>query len=147
MSKTIPFQAIPFSISTQINSIRPIDRTLSGDTTLDQSGPGSDGSEGVLCTSQSSCITGTLPSYCLESYPGHCLRGVLPPSHEWSMDCVCRLCEFDLLSRYYIYFQAGKQEKNIIPPITPQLSIHSITAVFSTKLALAVNKPWRLTCH
>ena len=34
---------------TQFSSIRPIDRILSGATTLGQSGPGSDGNEGVLC--------------------------------------------------------------------------------------------------
>ena len=32
----------------QFSSIQPIDRTLSGATTLKQSGPGSDGNEGVL---------------------------------------------------------------------------------------------------
>ena len=37
-----------FSISTQFSSIWPIDRTLSGATTPGQSGPGSDGNEGVL---------------------------------------------------------------------------------------------------
>ena len=36
-----------------------------------------DGNEGVLCLPQSSSITGTSPSDCLVSYPGHSL-GVLP---------------------------------------------------------------------
>ena len=49
MSKTIPFQTIQFSISTQFSSIQPIDWILSGATTPDQSGPGSDSNEGVLC--------------------------------------------------------------------------------------------------
>ena len=40
------FQAIQFSISTLFSSIWPIDRTLSGATTQDQSGPGSNGNEG-----------------------------------------------------------------------------------------------------
>ena len=40
MSKTVPFQIIQFCISTQFSSIWPIDRTLSGATTLGQSGPG-----------------------------------------------------------------------------------------------------------
>ncbi len=44
MSKTVLFQAIQFRIS----SIWPIDRALSGVTTQGQSGPGSDGNEGVL---------------------------------------------------------------------------------------------------
>ena len=43
--------------------------TLSGASTPGQSGPGSDGNEGVLCISQSSSITGTSPSDCLVSYP------------------------------------------------------------------------------
>ena len=40
--KTVLFQVIPFS------SIWPTDRVISGATTPAQSGPGSDGSEGVL---------------------------------------------------------------------------------------------------
>ena len=36
-----------------------------------QSRPGSNGSRGVLYIPQSPCITGTSPSDCLESYPGH----------------------------------------------------------------------------
>ena len=47
--KTVLFQAIQFSISTQFSSIWPIDMTLSGAPTLGQSGPGSDGNERVLC--------------------------------------------------------------------------------------------------
>ena len=43
-----------------------------------QSGPGSNGNEGVFCILQSSSITGTLPSDCLVSYPGHSLRGSYP---------------------------------------------------------------------
>ena len=49
----------------------PLIGPLSGATTPGQSGPGSDGNEGVLCITQSSSITGTSPSYCLVSYPGH----------------------------------------------------------------------------
>ena len=56
------------------SSIWPIDRTLSGATTPGQSGPGSDGNEGVLRISQSSSIAGTSPSDCLVSYPGHSLE-------------------------------------------------------------------------
>ena len=51
-------------------SIRPIDRTLSGTTTLDLSGPGSDGNEGVLCIARSPL------SDCLVSHPGHSLAEV-----------------------------------------------------------------------
>ena len=47
MSKTVLCQAIHFIISTKFSSIWLIDRTLSGATTLAQSGPGSDSNEGV----------------------------------------------------------------------------------------------------
>ena len=63
--KIILFQIIQFSISTQFSSSRPIDSTLSGTTTLGQSGLGSNGNEGVLHIPQSSRITGASPSYCL----------------------------------------------------------------------------------
>ena len=46
--KIVSSQTIQFSISTQFSSIWSIDRTLSGGTTPGQSGPGSDGNEGVL---------------------------------------------------------------------------------------------------
>ena len=51
------------------SSMRTIDRTRSGVTTQGQSGPGSNGNEGVICISQSS-IVGASPSDCL-SYSGH----------------------------------------------------------------------------
>ena len=47
---------------------------LSGATTPGQSGPGSDGNEGVLPILQSSSIAGTSPSDCLVSYPEHSLE-------------------------------------------------------------------------
>ena len=49
--------------------------TLSGATTPGQSGRGSDGNKGGVHIPQSSSITGTLPSDCLVSYPGHSLGG------------------------------------------------------------------------
>ena len=49
IQKTVPFQPIQLSISTQFSSIWLIDGTQSGATTLAQSGPGSDGNERVLC--------------------------------------------------------------------------------------------------
>ena len=67
-SQTVLIQIIQFSISTQFSSIWPIDRTRSGATTPNQSGPGSDGNEGELCIPQSSGITGTSTSDCLVSY-------------------------------------------------------------------------------
>ena len=55
--KEVLFQAIQFSICTQFCSIWPIDRTISGATTPDQSGPGSDGNKVILYIPQSSNIT------------------------------------------------------------------------------------------
>ena len=46
--KTVLFEAIPFSKSSQFSSIWPMERTLSGAITPSQSGSGSDGTEGVL---------------------------------------------------------------------------------------------------
>ena len=46
--KIVLFQTIQFIISIQFSSIWPIDRTLSSATIPGQSGPGSDGNEGVL---------------------------------------------------------------------------------------------------
>ena len=76
-AKTVQFQTIRFSISTQFkyqnssisnNSvyhkfrfIRPIDRTLSSVTTPSWSGPGSDGSKVVLCIPL--ILTGVSTSY------------------------------------------------------------------------------------
>ena len=60
------------------NSVWFIDRALSNATTLNQSGPESDGNKGVLCIPQSSCVTGTSPSDCLMSYPGLSLGGSYP---------------------------------------------------------------------
>ena len=70
------FQIIQFIISTQFSSIWPVDGTLSGATTSAQSGPGSNGNEGVLCIPQSSSITETSPlfSFIYKTVVG----GVLP---------------------------------------------------------------------
>ena len=73
MSKVL-FQAI------QLSSIWLIDRTLSGATTQGQSGPGSNGNEGVARIAQISSITD-----CLVLYTGHSLfigAGVLPLRRE-----------------------------------------------------------------
>ena len=48
---------------------------LSGAITPGQSGPGSHGNKGVLRIPQSFSITGTSPSDCLVSYPGHSFGG------------------------------------------------------------------------
>ena len=47
-----------------------------------QSGSRSDANEGILCIPQSSSITGTSPSDCLVSYPGHPLGVGTYPSAE-----------------------------------------------------------------
>ena len=52
----------------QLVLFNPEIRPLSGATTAGQSGPGSDGNEGVLHIPQSSSTTGTSPSDCLVSY-------------------------------------------------------------------------------
>ena len=52
--------------------------SLSGATTPSQSGPGSDGNEGVLRIPQSSSIAGTSPSDCLASYQDTRWEGLIP---------------------------------------------------------------------
>ena len=66
----------------QFSSIQPIDRAQTGATILRQSGPGRNGKERVLQIPQSSSITGTSPSDCLVSYPGHSLGGGFSSSAE-----------------------------------------------------------------
>ena len=67
------------------SSIWPIDRTQSGATTPGQSGPGSDGNEGVHDISQSSSITGASLSDCLVSYPGDLFMVSYPFAEMQSM--------------------------------------------------------------
>ena len=76
MSKTVLLHTIQFSMSMQFSSIWPIDWTLSGATTPGQSGPVSNGNEGVLHIPQSSSSTGTSSSDCLVSYLRHSFGGV-----------------------------------------------------------------------
>ena len=73
-----PTQIIQFSINTQFSSICPIDKTLSGATTLGQSEPRKDGNEGVLHIPQISSINGVTQADCLLSYPGHSLGLAYP---------------------------------------------------------------------
>ena len=80
--KTVLFQTILFSINTMFSSIWPINRTLSGAITPDQSRPGRNGNEEVLCIPQSSSITGNSPSDCLVLYSKHSLGGVLSLSSK-----------------------------------------------------------------
>ena len=82
---TFLIQTIQFSISMHFSSIWPINRTLSGAPTPSQSGPESDGNEGVLHIPQSSSITGTSPSDCLVSYPEHSWWGYYPSAEMQSV--------------------------------------------------------------
>ena len=50
-----------------------------------QSGPGSNGNEGVLCIPQIPSITGTPPSDCLMLYLGHSLGGSCPSAEMQSV--------------------------------------------------------------
>ena len=86
------------------------------------SGPGSDGNEGVLRIPQSSSITGTSPSDCSVSYPGHSLgwRGLIPlqrcsqcilQPQQTGLMCVCEyIC-------IYIHTHIYKIEKNHVKAI------------------------------
>ena len=56
---------------------------LTSATIPGQSGPGSNGNEGVLCIPQIYSITGTSPSDCLVLYPGYSLGG-------WGVLLLCR---------------------------------------------------------
>ena len=74
LSQTVLIQTIQLSISMQLVLF-----TLSGATIPGQSGPGSNGNEGVLRIPQSNSNTGTSPSDCLESYQNTRWGGVLLP--------------------------------------------------------------------
>ena len=50
--ETVLFLSIQFNINTQLSSVWPIDKMLSGATTSGQSGSGSDGDYEVLCLAQ-----------------------------------------------------------------------------------------------
>ena len=62
--------------------------TLSGATTLGQSGPGSDGNERVLCISLSSSVTAASTSDCLLSYPGHSFGEYYPSAEMHSVHSI-----------------------------------------------------------
>ena len=80
------------------SSIWPIDKTLSGATTPGQSGPGTNGNEGVPFNHQSS-KTGVTSSDYLVSYPGHSGGGLL----------LCR----DAVSVFYSPPQQGRKDKRV----------------------------------
>ena len=79
------------------SSIWPIDRTLSGITTPGQSGPRSDGNEGVFC----SPISKASPSDYLASYPGYPLGGFYLSS---DMQSVYSAAPADWASKQYDFW-------------------------------------------
>ena len=82
---TVLFQTIQFSTNTEFSSISPIDRALSSATTQNQSGPWSDGNEGVLRIPQISSITEASPSDCLVLYTRHSLGESYPSAEKQSV--------------------------------------------------------------
>ena len=78
MSKTVLFQTIQFSISTQFSSVLAIDRTLLGAITPGQSGPGSNNNKMVLYIRQVS-RTSVSPSNEMQSPT----QGKMPKSIPW----------------------------------------------------------------
>ena len=81
--KTVLFQTLQiimspfFILNLNTKQFYLTHRIISGATIPDQSGPGSDGYEGILRFSQSSSITGASPSNCLMSYL----------EYSWSRGC------------------------------------------------------------
>ena len=76
--KTVLFQTIQFNISINLRFIWPIDSTLSGVTTADQSRPGSDDNKRVLRIPKSSGITGASPIRLFSVISKTLVGGVLP---------------------------------------------------------------------
>ena len=117
------------------SSIWPIDRTLSDATTLGQSGPGSNGNEGVLHILQSTSIIGASPSDCLKLYPGY-LFGVGPSPLQKCSQCILQplpteLCEIlgsKFTSTCTITFRVIPLEKVWIS-FSPSYELNSTTSV------------------
>ena len=83
------------------SSIWPIDSTFAGATTQDQSGPGIDGNEGVLCIPQSSSITGTSPSDFLSVIARTLWKGGSYLSAEMQLVCILQPHPFGLYWFHY----------------------------------------------
>ena len=77
-------------------------QTLSGATTPEQNGSGSNGYERIVCISQSSSITEVSISDCLVSYQGHLLGGGSYPSVE--TQSVYFMVSADWASFFWYYF-------------------------------------------
>ena len=82
------------------NSIRPIDRSLSGATTSELTESGSVDNKGLHRIPQSSSNTGTSASDCLVSYQGYSLGGV---SILWEKQSVYWTAPTEWTIFYYIY--------------------------------------------
>ena len=104
----------------QFNSIQPLDRALSGATIPGQSGPGSNSNEGMLCIPLSPRITGTSPSECFVSYPGHSLWGFTPLQmcsryilQSWPTG-QASFCHFSIVFSLYIALQKQSMPSNFL---------------------------------
>ena len=79
---TVLFQTIQFSKSTQLSSIGPIDRTLSGATSAGRSGPGSDGDKGVLASPKATALLEPNPIRLFNVISRTLVGGILPLSRN-----------------------------------------------------------------
>ena len=82
--KTVLFQTIQFSISTQFSFIWPIDRTISRATTPSQNGLGSDGNKGEQRIPQTFNVTEVSLSDYLALYLRHLLARAYPFAEKQS---------------------------------------------------------------
>ena len=91
-------------------SIWPIDKILSDATTLGQSGPWSNGNEGVLCISKIP-ETGCSPSDWFTWYPGYTLgAGGSYPFAEMQSEYSTALANWARMIWIYIYVDADSSE-------------------------------------
>ena len=130
------------------------DYTTGTSWTSVQSGPGSDGNEGVLCIPRSSCITGTSLSDCLVSYPGHPLAGGITLQQRRSR-CI-RTSPSDWVNEWLVkhigLFSLGKQtnvgERKLCiqTSCSPLWNLHSVV-VYSSLLWDWVNTQTHAQTH
>ena len=121
-----------FSLSLNACSIWPIDRTLLGATTPGQSGPGSDGNEGVLHIPQSSSITGASSSDCLMSYLRHLIREGLTPLQRCNVS--------------YNRSQLGYHRSDFHVVVKLSITIHALSVyVLVLSMALSRSTPYGLS--
>ena len=111
------------------SSIWPIDRTLSGATTLDHSGPGSNDNEWVLCIPQRSSITGASLSDCLVSITKTLIGevGVLSLSRD-VVDVFSPLADWAITNLafkiyYYQSFHHKTKSRSVLGGLTIYVSV------------------------